>query len=178
MSACFLPIAFLSLAAFGQTMFGTVEKIDKDQLQIKTHEGIVTLHVDERTTVRKGSVRNDVSALAAGDEIRATCYGQAVITAANISAEVTFSGVITEASLGHIKVNREEASGGGRPNKSTESFVFLEPRTRVAANQKPLSAGQTVDVVGWDSGDGVVEAIKVTLRNPEQGTARRARPVR
>lgn len=177
MTACFLPIAFLSLAAFGQTIFGTVEKIDKDQLQVKTHEGSVTLHVDERTTVRKRSVRNDVSALAVGDEIRATCYGESVITAANISAEVAFSGVITEASLGHIKVNREEASSG-RPNKSAESLVFLEPRMRLASNPKPLSAGQMVDVVGWDSGDGVVEAIKVSLRNPEQGTARRGRPVR
>ncbi len=80
------PLACLWFAVFGQTVFGKVEKIDHDQLQIRTPDGLVTLYIDARTTVRKGDVRNDVSALAIGDEIRATCYGEQKITAVNISA--------------------------------------------------------------------------------------------
>src|SRR5579871_6335579 len=72
MKSCALITAFLYLAVFGHTVIGKIEKIDKDQLLIKTQDGIVTLHVDERTIVRKSKGRNDLSALAPGDEIRAS----------------------------------------------------------------------------------------------------------
>jgi len=54
MKPCFLILAMLSFpTATAQTIIGTVQKIDKDQLQVKSSDGPVTFQVDEKTTVTK-----------------------------------------------------------------------------------------------------------------------------
>ena len=167
MKRCVLLIAFLSLPLLGETIIGTVDKIDQDQLQIKSQDGIVTLHVDERTTVRKGKILNDLSALKVGDEVRTTCYGEGALTAANISARVTFSGVVAESTQVHIKVIPDSTNDVASTGKKTAVFVFIEPGARLGKNNNRLTVGQRVHVVGWDSGDGIVDADKVTILDTE-----------
>src|ERR1039457_1269659 len=97
MRACVLLLTLLSLPAVSQTIIGTVEKIDKDQLQVKCRDGVVTLRIDEKTTVCKVKMSHYVSRSLALDDRRS-------LTAANISAEVTLFGVITESSPAHLTV--------------------------------------------------------------------------
>lgn len=163
MQACVLLSAFLSLPILAETVIGTVERVDADQIQIKTRKATVVIHADERTTVRKGDISNHLSALSIGDEVRATCYGEGVLTAANISAKVTFSGVISEASSAHIKVVPDVAADVAATFKSSGMFVFIGPGLRNAKDG--LQVGQKVHVIGWDSGNGVVDADTITIRN-------------
>jgi len=176
MKACALLIACLASAIIGPTVTGTVEKIDKDQLQLKTSDGIVTLHVDERTIIRKGRITNDLSVLTVGDEIRATCYGQGIPIAADISAQVKFSGTVTEASPVHMKIIRDSATAAAATEKKSTVFVYLEPATRFGASPKRLLVGARVNVVGWDAGDGVVDAEKVAIYDTDVPMRPPARP--
>ena len=174
MKACFLLIAGLSLAIIGHTVTGTIDKIDKDQLQIKTEDGIVTLHVDERTIIRKDKILNGTSTLAVGDQIRASCYGDAPVTAATISTQVQFAGVIIESSPSHIKVMRDAAKDAA--GMKTAVFVYLEPATRFGTNQKRAVVGERVHVAGWNAGDGVVDAEKIAIYDTDIPVHPPARP--
>jgi hypothetical protein len=69
MRACVLLLTLLSLPAVSQTIIGTVEKIDKDQLQVKCRDGVVTLRIDEKTTVCKVKMSLDLSPLTIGDHL-------------------------------------------------------------------------------------------------------------
>ena len=155
MKPCVLLFALLMLPAVAQHITGTVEKIDKDQLQIKGPKGIVTLHVDEKTAVQKGRVSHDLSALKVGDEIRANAYGDEHLTAVSISAKITISGVITDGNATHITVRPEGA-------KDTV-FVFLRTDTKYGMSKSQLTPGKRVHITGWDSGDGVIDAEKVAV---------------
>src|SRR5579872_2212523 len=141
MKFCVLLIALLACPALGHTITGKVETIDKDHLQIKNQDGMLTLRIDERTTVRKGRVLNDLSAIKAGDEIRATCYGEGTLTAVDISAMVTFSGVITETSPAHIKVIPDSTNENATLGKSTSIFVFLNQGAKSGMNLNRLVVG-------------------------------------
>jgi len=163
MRACILLFAFLSLPLPGQTIIGTVEKIDKDQIQVKSRDGVVTLHVDEKTKIRKGAIVNDASALKQGDEVRATCYGEDTLTAVNVSARVVFSGVISESSETHIKVIPDATTDEAATMGKGPVFVFLERGAKSAKSSPRLAVGQRVDVIGWDSGDGIVDADHVSI---------------
>lgn len=163
MKPCVLLFAVLSLPVFSQTVIGTVEKIDKEQLQMKSRDGLVTLKVDEKTTVTKAKKFNDLSPLAVGDEVRVNYYGEGTLTAVNISAKITLSGVITEARSNSIAVLLNSPATATSPDRSVVMFVFLNSTVKFAASRNQLTIGRRVQVEGWDTGDRVVEADKVAI---------------
>jgi hypothetical protein len=152
----FLP----AVAGFGQSMTGTVERIDRDLLELKGPHGPVTLHLGEKTTIRKGKTFHDPSALAVGDEVRVNYYGEQELTAVDVSAKVEFSGVITEAGASRLVVLPAS------PGKATV-FVFLSRDTKLGAIRSHLTSGQKVHIAGWDAGDGVVDAERVAVYDPD-----------
>lgn len=154
MRACTLLFALLFSPAFGQMLVGTVQKIDKDQIQVKRGDGSVTFRADENTVVAKVKKGRDLSLLAIGDDVRVNYYGEGTLTAVNISARVAISGVITQAATNHLTI---DAKGGG-------VFVFINPTAKLGVTRDQLKAGKRVDITGWDSGDGVVEAEKVACK--------------
>ena len=170
-----LGVVVLSLPAFGQTITGTVEKIGKDQLEVKGTEGPVTLHVDEKTTVRKVKQFHDLSALVVGDEVRVNYYGEGTLAAVNISAKIGLSGVITEAGLNRIMVLPALASDA-RPPERKAVFVFLNRTTQFGISRGQLTVGRKVHIVGWDTGDGVVEAERVASPDSDVSSRPPARP--
>jgi hypothetical protein len=149
MKPCILLFGILCAPVFSQMVVGTVQKIDKDQLQIKSPAGLVTFHADEKTTVAKVKKANDLSLLAVGDEVKINYYGEETFTAVNISAKITVSGVITQAAPNHITLGAV--------------FVFLDSATKLGVARDQLKVGRKVRVAGWDSGDGVLEAEKVAI---------------
>jgi hypothetical protein len=157
MKLCFLLFLVLPLPVSGETLTGTIEKIGKNQLQIRNQDGLVTVQTDEKTTVRKTKTFHDLSPLAAGDEVRVTYYGEGTFTAVNISVRVTLSGVITESNPSHIMVVPASTDQKGG------TFVFLHPDTKFGTDRKYLTIGRRVHVVGWDVSDQVVDADRVAI---------------
>jgi hypothetical protein len=155
MKLCFL--LFLALPVSGETLTGTIEKIGKNQLQIRNQGGLVTVQTDEKTTVRKTRASHDLSLLAAGDEVRVTCYGEGTLTAVNISARATLSGVVTESSSSHITVIPAST------DRKAGTFVFLHPDTKFGTDRKYLTIGRRVHIVAWDVSDQVVDADRVAI---------------
>ena len=164
MKPCVLLIfTTLALPVFNQTVIGTVEKIDKNQIHVKSRDGQVTFNVDERTTVTKGKMFNDLSPLAVGDVIRVNYFGEETRIAVNISAHVTLSGVITEVRSNSITVLRNQTEDPTSTDRSVGVFVFLNRSTQFGTSRNQLTAGRRVQVVGWDAGNRVVEADKVAI---------------
>ncbi len=155
-----LLLSLLTVPLFGQMVVGTIEKIEKDQLQLKGPSGSVTLQVNESTTVRKLKAFHDLSPLKVGDDIRVNYYGDDRLTAVSISAKVSVSGWITESHVTHIVISAEPATVA---DKKTTVFVYLQNSTKLGVSRNQLTAGRRVQVTGWDAGDGVVDADKVAL---------------
>ena len=166
----FLP-AFAGFGAIGQTVIGTVEKVSTDQLQVKGPNGPVTLHLDEKARVRKGKVFHDLSALVVGDEVRVNYYGEEKLTAVNVSAKVELSGVITEAGPIRIVVLPASTPDAKAPDRKTV-FVFLDRTTKFGTSRSQLAVGRRIQVVGWDAGDGVVDAERVAIYDTDLPTRR------
>jgi Domain of unknown function (DUF5666) len=163
MRSCALLFAILNVPLWGQMLVGSVQRIDKDQLQIRGRDGLVAFRADEHTTVAKLKKANDLSALVVGDEVRVNYYGETPFTAVNISAKVTISGTITQTATNHITVSRPSTDDAAQPEGKTGTFVFLNPATKLGVARDQLKVGRRVHVVGWDTGDGVVEAEKVVI---------------
>jgi len=142
---------------------GTVQKIDRDQFQIKGREGLVTLHIDEKTTVANGKKLNDLSVLAVGDDVRVNYYGDATPTAVNVSAKVTVSGMISQAAKSQLTIVQGSSDDTPPLGRKVSVFVFLNATTNFGAARDQLKVGRRVHVIGWDTGDGVVEAEKIAL---------------
>jgi membrane-bound ClpP family serine protease len=169
MKACLLLFTILSIPAIGQILLGTVAKIDKDQLQVKGRDGTVTFRTDDKTVIAKLKKCNDVSVLAVGDEVRVNYYGEGTFTAVNVSAKVAVAGVITEGSANHVTVALDSAQADRKT-----VFVFLNTAGgKLTVNRAQLTVGRRVQVSGFDTGDGVIEADKVTF--PDAGPARGTR---
>lgn len=156
-----LLFALFTVPLFGQMVVGTIEKIEKDQIQLKGPSGSLTLHVDESTTIRKLKAFHDLSPLKAGDDIRVNYYGEDRLTAVSISAKVSISGVITEARVTHIVVSPDTS------DKKATVFVYLQTSTRLGVNRTQLTVGRRVQVTGWDAGDGVIDADRITLADAD-----------
>lgn len=168
MKRCFLLCALLMVPLRAQTVAGTVEKIEKETIQLKGPNGTVAIHTDEKTTVRKGKTTHDLSTLAVGDEIRANFYGDDVKTAVDISAKVTLSGLITAMSTSNFTL---VPAGGGQPSAEDAStadrrsgvFIYLPAGVKLGVSRSQLTVGKRVHVVGWDAGDGVVDADRIAI---------------
>ncbi len=171
MRICLLLFTILSVPAVSQTLRGTVAKIDKDQLEVKGPDGVVSFTVDEKTTIAKLKKCNQLSTLAVGDEVRVNYYGEGAFTAVNISAKVAISGTVTEAGPNHLKV-LPDAPG----DQKTTVFIFLDVSGKLGPNRGQLVAGSRIQVVGWDTGEGIIEAEKITA--PDSGRPSRTVPQR
>ncbi len=156
-----LLLTALCSPVFGQSVVGKIQKIDKDQFQVKSSEGLITFNADEKTTVTNLRKSKGLSPLAVGDEVRVNYYGEGVFTAVNISVRVTVSGVITEAASNHIMVLPDSTDATSADRKAGV-FVFLNPTTRYGTSRKQLTVGRRVHVVGY-AGDGVIDADKVAI---------------
>ena len=161
MKPCALLFAVLTVSLFGQMVVGTVQKIEKDQIQVKARDGSVTFHADERTAVAKVKKSNDLSVLSVGDEVRVNYFGEGNLTAVNISVKVTISGTITQSATNHITISRTGADDDARPDAKGGIFVFLNPTTKLGVVRDQLKVGRKVNVAGWDTGGGVVEAERI-----------------
>jgi hypothetical protein len=161
MKRYFVLFTMLSFPTFAQTIIGTVQKIDKDQLLVKSQDRLVAFQVDEKTTVAKLKKLHDLSLLVPGDEIRVTYYGEQTPTAVNISAKVTLSGAIVEGASNQLML-LPDSKADAKPAE-TAVFVFLSPGTKLGTSRRQLTVGRRVHVVGWDAGDGVIEADKVAV---------------
>jgi hypothetical protein len=164
----FLLFTLLSAAAFGDTLIGTVESIGKNQLRVKGPQGEVQLQADDKTTVRKARIFHDLSPLAVGDLVRVSYYGEGPgMVAVNISASVSLSGVISEAASMRLTVLPDSKTDARSADRKEKTFVFLFPDTRLGTSKKELTVGRRIQVVGWDAGDGVIEAQKIAISNTD-----------
>jgi hypothetical protein len=140
---------------------------------------MVTLRIDEKTTVCKVTTSHDLSPLTIGDEVRVTYYGEGALTAVNVSAQVTLSGVITESSPAHLTVVPNSTPDATASDGKAAVFVFLSHTTQFGASRNQVTAGRKVHIVGWDSGNGVIEAEKVAIDDADQPARRNpSRPPR
>jgi hypothetical protein len=162
MKPCVLLFTILCFPVFNQTIVGTVQKIDKDQFQVKSSNGLITFHADGKTTVTNIKKSKDLSPLAVGDEVRVNYYGEDTFTAVNISVRVTVSGVITEAASNHVTILLDSTSDATSADRKAGVFVFLNPATHFGISRKQLTVGRRVHVVGY-AGDRVIEADKVAI---------------
>jgi len=115
MRPCALLFALLNIPLSGQMLVGSVQRIDKDQLQIKGRDGLVIFRADEHTTVAKLKKANDLLLLAVGDEVRVNYYGEAPFTAVNISVKITISGTITQTATNHLTISRSGTDDAATP---------------------------------------------------------------
>lgn len=148
----FLP----AVAGSGQSVTGTIASVHQDRIELKGPDGPVTLHLGEKTTIRKGKTLHDPSALAIGDEVRVNYYGDLQLTAVDVSAKIELSGVITEASSSRLVIL---PSSRGKQTV----FVYLSRSTKFGTGRTQLTPGQRIHIVGWDAGDGVVDAERVAV---------------
>ena len=163
MKPCILLFAILCFPAFGQMLVGNVQKIDKDQIQVKGPARSVIFHADDKTTVVKLKKSKDLTLLVVGDEVRVNYYGEETLTAVNISAKVTISGIIAQAARNHLTVSQGSTDDAASTDRKSGVFVFLNPATKYGVSRDQLKVGRRVHVVGWDTGDGVMEADKVAV---------------
>ncbi len=159
----------LSTSLSAETIAGVIEKLGPDQLQLKTSAGTVAIATDQQTKIRKSAVQHSTAALAVGDEIRVSYYGEAAtrMVAVNISASVTLRGVITEANATRITLRTRHAVGGGEPDCEDMIFVFLYPDSKLGSSRKELTVGREIQVKGWDVGDGVMDATHIAIYNSD-----------
>ncbi len=166
----FLPV-FGGFGAFGQTVIGTIEKVGKDRLEVKGPNGPVTLLLDEKVRIRKGKALHDLSVLAVGDEVRVNYYGEQTLTAVDVSAKVELSGIITEAGPTRVVVQPASTPDAKAADRKAV-FVFLDHTTKFGTSRSQLAVGRRIQVVGWDAGDGVVDAEKVAIYDSDLPTRR------
>jgi hypothetical protein len=101
--------------------------------------------------------------LAIGDDVRVNYYGDATPTAVNVSAKVTVSGVISQAAKSQLTIVQDSSDDAPPLGRKVRVFVFLNATTNFGAARDQLKVGRKVRIIGWDTGDGVVEAEKIVL---------------
>jgi len=168
MNLTWIPFLLLSASLSGQIITGTIEKISPDQLQVKTATGSVAVQTNQSTKIWKSEVPHKQAKLAVGDEIRVSYYGDDTkMTAVVVSANMTIRGVVFDSGPTRITVSIHHATEPGSPDCQDQIFVFLHPDTTLGVSRKQLTAGRSVQVQGWDVGDGVMEATHIAVYNSD-----------
>ena len=159
----------LSTSLSAEMITGVIEKLGPDQFQLKTTAGIITIATDPHTKIRKSAVQHTAAALALGDEIRVSYYGEQAskMVAVNISASVTLRGVVTGSNPTRITLRNKYAMGGAAPDCEDIIFVFLHPDTKLGTGRGQLAVGREIQVKGWDVSDGVVDAVGIAIYNSD-----------
>src|SRR4051812_25439026 len=100
-------LLFLSIFAFGSfaadeeqfTIIGSIDRIARNQINVKTPRGSFPISTDEKTEVLKNKINSGVTALKIGDEIGVQCRPDASgkLAAVRISATVVnFAATVNE----------------------------------------------------------------------------------
>ena len=155
-------IVLLSAAAFGAELTGRIEQTGGIAMRIRDRGQLVTIYVNKDSRVIGGP-------LSAGDEIRVDFHqdGKRMI-ADRIYASITVSGTVTEMRDDEFWIETS------RPRRETR-LIRIRRDTVFGSSRKDLAVDAEVLVVGWDMGDGSIDAARVAIYGtdtPVQPTGR------
>ena len=168
-------VTLLTLTAFAQQLtptavFGTIERISGNQIQVKAGTHSITFHADRDTQIWKGKTYNDLSALKVGDQIsvRGIKDASGKLVASNIWAQmVTFSAVIKKVDRANSEVLTSPKADLRSANWAESKVVHYFPNTAFSTSEMGLSVGQEILVVGLDLRNGNVDATRITIYNTD-----------
>jgi hypothetical protein len=157
-----LLLAFGSVAAVEElfTIIGTVDKIDPNQVFVKTSRGSFPISADDKTEVMKDKTYRDLSPLKVGDEISIRCQPDA---SGKLVAKIIWANVVDFA--GTVKEMRSEEIEIVTRSGDERKIIHIYPDTGFGTSRKDLTVGQDVRIVGLDVGDGAVDASRVAVYN-------------
>jgi len=166
--------AFVCLAALAQQpppsrFIGTVEKLAGDHLQVRSGPFVYTIGLDRQTEVHKGRTYRNLSPLSLEDEVSVRVRPDLVerrVAVAIWAEVVTFRATVFSVAPDSfdILVQRDQAPEAYRRGYSR---VFLYPETRVSTSTRDLVVGAEVHVVGIDTGDGNIDALRIAIYNTD-----------
>jgi hypothetical protein len=150
------------------TFVGTIDKVSRNELTIRTSRGPVKMFANRTTEVVKDKSYHDFAPLKTGDEISVQCQPDASgkLVAVKVWANVvSFPATVKELRGEEIEVavTNDETGGGGDQRK----IVRFYPDTIFGTNRADLSVGQRVRIGGLDVGNGVVDAARIALYNTD-----------
>jgi hypothetical protein len=156
----FALLAFLAAGAFGQELTGVIRTLGADELQMGDAWAPVTVHAGDDTIVCTGKESHGLLALRVGDEVRVRFHEDASHRwiADSIETWATVSGTVWESSLGALKVG---------PSPIRTRLVHLDASTKFGIGPRPPRLGQEVHIVGWNVGDGEIDAERVAIYNTD-----------
>ena len=167
-----LVLLILSTLAFGSVdgaeeqfiIVGTISKLARNQISVKTTTGFFVIPADDMTEVVKEKNYRDLSLLRVGDEISVHCRNPAgkPIAAKIWATVVTFSATVRYVNDDEIEVLTIPTADYPREE---HRIVRIHADTAFGTSRKDLSVGQRVQVVGLDVGDGAVDAARIALYN-------------
>jgi len=141
---------------------GTVEKLAHGVLLLRTGRQLFAVRTDDRTVVWKERREQRVSALNIGEKVRVRLgmHPSGDDFATRVSATtVTFSGVAGRDLAGRCGPEAARRFSVGQRG------VCMTPET-AAGPGRPFVA-KMVHVVGWDFGDGTVDATRIAVYNTD-----------
>ena len=168
MKLALLILAFGSLAAAEEfTFIGTIDKLARSEISVKTQRGSFKIYADDKTELVKDKSYHDFSPLKTGDEISVRCQPDtagkliAVKVWANI---VSLAATVKELQTEQIEVvvTSSDAAGGDQSR-----IVRLYPDTVFGTNKADVAVGQRLRIVGLDVGNGTVDAARIALYNTD-----------
>jgi len=168
MKLTLLILAFGSLAAAEEfTFIGTIDKLARSEISIKTPRGSFKIYADDKTELTKDRSYHDFSPVKTGDEISVRCQPDSAgkLIAIKVWANaVGFPATVTELRGEEIEVAGEssDAVGGGQ-----RKIVRLYPDTVFGTNRADVVVGQRLRIVGLDVGNGAVDAARIALYNTD-----------
>ena len=150
------------------TFIGTIDKVARTEISLKTPRGSFKIYADDMTELIKDKIYHDFSPVQTGDEINVQCQPgpSGKLTAVKVWANVvSFPATVKEIRGEEIEVavTSDDAGGGGDERKTVRFY----PDTVFGANRADLSVGQRVRIVGLDVGNGVVDAARIALYNTD-----------
>lgn len=147
-----------ALPAFGQQspFVGRVQRVSGNEVVVLTPAEPVTIYTDEKTIIWKGVDARGV--LREGDTVRVRCSRGFLgrFTATEIQTRSEVSGFVARV-LGPGMFELTSAQG------DNSRLVYLSRKTTSLFSDLPLSDGDHLLVIGWDVGNGRMEAIRVAV---------------
>ena len=160
-------LLFLTLGCLGGaeeqfTILGTIDRLARSDISVKTQRGSFRIVGDSTTEVVKDKSYHDFSPLKVGDEVSVRCQpgGSGKLVATRIWAKVvSFAGTVKDVRGEEIEVITN--SGDER------RIVRIYPDTVFGTNRDDVTAGKQVRITGLDVGSGAVDATRVALYNTD-----------
>jgi len=145
---------------------GFVQSVSADEITIVVDSQLLTLRADDKTSVWKGALFHDLTPLRAGDAVkvrfRSDFFGRLIAT--EIEARVRFTCTVRANLLSRLELAHASAS--------QYSVVDITPATRFAISPLQIEPDDEIEVVGWDTGNGRVEAERISVYNLDAPVSR------